>query len=477
MTSLSRDALASLPPAIARPGHDLATISTGIVHFGPGAFHRAHQAAFIDRLLDKDPRWGIAAVSLRSPGTVDALKAQDGLYTLAVIDRTRSLRLIAAHSAAIGPGEGARLRALLADSGVRIATSTVTEKGYCLSGNGSLDLSHPDIAHDLTRPAEPASVIGWIVSGLSDRRNAGTPPFAVLCCDNMTGNGGKLRAACVTLARAWDSDLAAWIESHVSFPDSMVDSITPASDAAFLGHVAHELGVTDAAAVQREGFSQWVLQRFDMSDGPDLASVGVTLTNDVRGYEQAKLRILNGAHSSLAYIGLALGLETVFEAMSDPALEGFVSRLVHSDIALSLKPVEGLDISAYADAVLDRFRNPEIRHLLSQIAWDGSQKLPYRLLDTIQDELDAGRAIDRLAVPVAAWIAFVRHKAQTGEKIIDPLSNVLAQAATGSDVAVAMLALRQVFPEKLATDPRFRHAVTEALLPFLDGNPETLLTR
>ncbi|RYD61124.1 MAG: mannitol dehydrogenase family protein, partial [Sphingomonadales bacterium] len=296
-------------------------------------------------------------------------------------------------------------------------------------------------------------------------------------CDNMSGNGGKLRAACVALARANDRALAEWIEREVAFPDSMVDSITPASDPAFLAHITHELGVSDTAAVQREGFSQWVLQRFDMIDGPDLASAGVTLTNDVRGYEQAKLRILNGAHSSLAYIGIALGLETVFEAMSDPGLEGFISRLVHSDIALSLKPVEGLDVPAYADAVLNRFRNPEIRHLLSQIAWDGSQKLPYRLLDTIQDELDAGRNIDRLAVPVAAWIAFVRRKAQAHQTITDPLADILAQAATGSDVATAMLSLRQVFPEKLATNPRFRHAVTEALLPFLDGQPETLLTR
>ena len=477
MTSLSRATLASLPQAIARPGHDLNAVSTGIVHFGPGAFHRAHQAAYIDRLLDTDPRWGIAAVSLRSAGTVDALKAQDGLYTLAVIDRTRSKRVIAAHSDAIGPGEGAKLRALLVDPQVRIVTSAVTEKGYCLGGDGSLDLAHPDIVHDRARPAEPASVIGWIVSGLSDRRDAGVAPFAVLCCDNMTGNGGKLRAACVALAREYDAGLADWIEAAVAFPDSMVDSITPASDAAFLGHVAHDIGVTDAAAVQREGFAQWVVERFDIADGPDLASVGVTLTSDVRGYEQAKLRILNGAHSALAYIGLALGLETVFEAMSDPALEGFISRLVHSDIALSLKPVEGLDISAYADAVLDRFRNPEIRHLLSQIAWDGSQKLPYRLLDTIQDQLDTGRGIDRLAVPVAAWIGFVRRKAEAGETITDPLAEVLAKAATGSDVATAMLALRQVFPERLATDSRFRHALTEALLPFLDGDPESLLSR
>jgi len=297
----------------------------------------------------------------------------------------------------------------------------------------------------------------------------------MLCCDNMTGNGAKLRAACTALARHYDPGLADWIHGEVAFPDSMVDSITPASDPAFLAHVAHELGVTDKAAVQRERFSQWVLQRFESHGGPDFAYAGVTLTGDVRGYEQAKLRILNGAHSSLAYIGLARRHETVFEAMSDPALEHFVSRLVHSDIALSLGPVEGLDVQAYGDAVLDRFRNPAIRHLLSQIAWDGSQKLPYRLLETAQDALDAGRSVERLAVPIAAWIAFVRHKAQAGDTITDPLAETLARAATGSDVAAAMLALRQVFPERLATDPRFRHAVSEALVHFLEGNVAPLL--
>jgi fructuronate reductase len=472
MTRLSRATLASLPAAIQRPGHDIATVSTGIVHFGPGAFHRAHQADVIDRVLDRDPRWGIAAVSLRTPGTVDALKAQDGLYTLAVIDRAPSMRILAAHSDAVGPGEGVRLRRLLADPGVRIATSTVTEKGYCLGPDGALDFAHPDIVHDLERPAEPASVIGWIVAGLADRRAAGTPPFAMLCCDNMTGNGGKLRAACGALAREYDAGLADWIEAEVAFPDSMVDSITPASDAAFLARVAAELGVEDRAAVQRERFTQWVLQRFDLPDGPDLASAGVTLTNDVRGYEQAKLRILNGAHSSLAYIGLGLGHETVFEAMSDPRLEAFITRLVHQDIRASLPAVEGLDTRAYAKAVLDRFRNPAIRHLLSQIAWDGSQKLPYRLLDTVRDALDAGRPVDRLAVPVAAWIAFLRRKTAASETITDPLAEALAAASGDLD---AMLALRHVFPERVAADPRFREAVAQALASFINGDPASPL--
>lgn len=474
MTLLSRATLAGLPAGILRPGHDPAAIRTGIVHFGPGAFHRAHQAAFVDTLLDHDPRWGIAAVSLRSGSTTDALKAQDGLYTLAVIDRAPSTRIIAAHSDAIGPGEGARLRALLASPEVRIATSTVTEKGYCLGGDGTLDMAHPDIVHDRARPAEPASVIGWIVAGLADRRAAGLAPFAMLCCDNMTGNGGKLRAACVALARAWDTGLADWI-ADVAFPESMVDSITPASDAAFLAKVAAELGVDDKAAVQRESFTQWVLQRFDMPDGPDLAAAGVTLTSDVRGYEQAKLRILNGSHSSLAYIGLALGHETVFEAMSDTALGGFVTRLAHQDIAASLGPVDGLDVGGYVEAVLGRFRNPAIRHLLAQIAWDGSQKLPYRLLDTTAAALDAGRPIARLAVPVAAWIAFLAAKARADEKITDPLAEVLAAAATDAAPVEAILALRQVFPARVAEDPRYRAGLAEAHAAIQAGRLAELL--
>lgn len=474
MSTLSRATLPGLPQAIARPGHDPAGIRTGVVHFGPGAFHRAHQAAYFDRVLDEDSRWGIAAVSLRSGTTTDALKRQDGLYTLAVIDRAPSMRVIAAHSDAIGPGEGARLRQLLASPAVRIATSTVTEKGYCLGGDGTLDFAHPDIVHDLARPAEPASVIGWIVAGMGDRRAAGASPFAMLCCDNMTGNGAKLRAACVAFARELDPGLAEWIEAEAAFPDSMVDSITPASDPAFLAKVAGALGGDDQAAVQREGFAQWVLQRFDMADGPDLGSAGVTLTGDVRAYEQAKLRILNGAHSTLAYIGLALGHETVFEAMSDPALAAFVTRLVHQDVTASLARVEGLDLPAYADAVLDRFRNPEIRHLLSQIAWDGSQKLPYRLLDTVQAALESGRSIARLAVPVAAWMAFVQRMAAAGDKITDPLAETLV-AHSGS--ATAMLTLRQVFPERLAADPRFADTVAEALEQFERGDTAALLGR
>ncbi|MFL9840854.1 mannitol dehydrogenase family protein [Sphingomonas sp. ST-64] len=477
MTRLSLHALAQLPPGVDRPDYDPSAIGTGVVHFGPGAFHRAHQAAYFDALLAHDPRWGIAAISLRSATTVDALARQDGLYTLAVLDREPATRVIGAHRNWIGPGEGARVAALLADARVRIVTSTVTEKGYCLAGDGTLDMNHPDIAADLAG-SEPRSFVGWLVQGLAARRAAGHLPFTVLCCDNLSGNGSKLHAATIALAREFDPDLAAWIADAVRFPDTMVDSITPASDGAFLAGIADRIGFEDRAAVQREAFSQWVIGARELGDGPDLAAVGAILTDDVGGYERAKLRILNGLHSTLAYLGDAVGLESVADAMANQSLAGFVERLALEDIVPVLDPVAGLDHADYVRTVLNRFRNPAIRHLLSQIAWDGSQKLPYRLLDTIMAARRAGRPIDRLAVPVAAWIAFIARKADAGTPIIDPLAQTLSDAARGASdeqLVERLLTLNAIFPADLAQDDQFRRAVTTALVRIRAGETPNLL--
>jgi fructuronate reductase len=479
VTALSLAMLDGLPGSVARPAYDPRIVRTGVVHFGPGAFHRAHQAAYFDALLADDPRWGIAAVSMRSAGTVDALAAQDGLYSLAVLDADPGFRVIGAHREWIGPGGQDRLIARLRDPAVNLVTTTVTEKGYCLAGDGTLDLAHPDIVHDRASSDNMRSVIGWITTGLAARRADGTQPFAVLCCDNMTNNGAKLRDAVLAFARLNDPALADWIAETIIFPDSMVDSITPATDAAHLTRAEAALGVADAAAVQRERFTQWVIEDLPLPGAPDLASVGVIRTGDVAGYEQAKLRILNGAHSSLAYLGLALGHETVADAMADAELAGFVERLVRRDIIPSLRPVAGLGLDLYADQVMARFRNPAIRHLLSQIAWDGSQKLPYRLLDTVDDALMRDRPLDRLAVPVAGWIGFVRDSLRIGRTLVDPLADQLnAAARTDADpvtLAGAMLALDGVFRPRIAQAPRFRDAVRDALTAMTSGGIRNLL--
>nr|NUR37157.1 mannitol dehydrogenase family protein [Sphingomonas sp.] len=436
-------------------------LSTGIVHFGPGAFHRAHQADYIDRLLHQDPRCGIAAVSLRSAGTVEALKTQAGLYTLAILDADTSFRTIGAHNRFLGPGKGAELRQLLLDPGVRIITSTVTEKGYCLGGDGRLDFTHPDIVRDLDHPQQPVSLIGWLALGLADRRASGLSPFTPICCDNMASNGRKLRNAVGDFARRLDPELAAWIEGEAVFPNTMVDSITPATDDRLRQLVRDTTDSDDAVPVSREAFTQWVIEDVLPGGSPDLASVGVTLAGDVGAWEKTKLRILNGAHSTLAYLGLLLGLETVADAMAHPALSGFVERLVREDIIPTLEP-SPIDLHGYADATFARFRNPAIHHRLSQIAWDGSQKLPYRLLDTIMDARAAGRPVDRLAVPVAAWILFIERQARAGESIVDPLAGRLLDLGLASDSLEQILELRQVFPQSLALDSGFGDAVSNA---------------
>jgi fructuronate reductase len=444
-----------------KPPHYRDRLTTGIVHFGPGAFHRAHQADYVDRLLHEDPRWGIAAVSLRSAATVEALKAQDGLYTLAILDAETSFRTIGAHSSFFGPGEGAALRQQLLDPSVRIVTSTVTEKGYCLAGDGTLDFAHPDISHDLEHPQQPVSLVGWLTLGLADRNASGVPPFTPVCCDNMASNGRKLRSAVIAFARRLDPELARWVEDEVAFPSTMVDSITPATDERLRELVRNATGFDDVAPVSREAYAQWVIEDVLPGGSPDLASVGVTMTADVAAWEKAKLRILNGAHSTLAYLGLLLDLETVADAMAHPAASAFVKRLVSENIIPTLEP-SPIDLHRYAEETFERFRNPAIHHRLSQIAWDGSQKLPYRLLDTIIDARAAGRSVERLAMPIAAWILFVERQARAGAKIVDPLAGQLRKIGSAPDPVDGILQLRQVFPQRLASDPGFRDAVSRA---------------
>ncbi|MBI5939332.1 MAG: mannitol dehydrogenase family protein [Caulobacterales bacterium] len=426
-----------------------------IVHFGPGAFFRAHQASYIDDLLATDPRWAISAVALKTSGVRNALAPQDGLYTLVELGETTRFRVSGAIRELLVASEDAdRVADRLASPDTRLVTLTVTEKGYCLKGDGTLDLDHPDIRHDLAEPDRPVSVIGWLVEGLSRRRAAGLPPFTTLSCDNLPSNGSKLKATVVRLAQARDPALARWIAAEARFPCSMVDSITPATDDALRARVLAETGLEDAWPIQRETFTQWVLEDDLGPDAPDLASVGVTLTHDVEAWEAAKLRLLNGAHSTLAYVGLLRGHETVRGAMADAELASFVRAMMLEDIAPTLHAPAGLDIPAYVEALLARFRNPAIAHRLSQVAWDGSQKLPIRILGTVSDAMAAGRPVDRLIVAMAAWMRFVERQARAGVAITDPMAEKLVETGLRGGLA-AFLALEAVFPPALANNPAF----------------------
>ncbi|WP_347340384.1 mannitol dehydrogenase family protein [Phenylobacterium glaciei] len=427
-----------------------------MVHFGPGAFHRAHQAWYFDEMLGAGHDLAVAPVALRSGGVRAALAPQDGLYVLATREAQPSYRVIGSLKAVLTASETPE--AVFAHlMTARLVTATVTEKGYCLAPSGDLDLAHPDIIHDLARPAVPVSLIGWLAEGLSRRRVAGLAPFVTLSCDNLSDNGGKLGRAVVTFARALgDEALADWIKGEAVFPSSMVDSITPATDDLLRAEVEAATGLTDAWPVQREGFIQWVVEDRLGDLSPAFAAAGVTLAADVAAFERAKLRLLNGAHSTLAYAGLLKGHETVSQAMADPDLAAFVEAMMVEDIAPTLKPTPDLDVPAYIDAILARFRNPAIVHKLSQIAWDGSQKLPVRILETTADALAAGRSVARLAVPVAAWMKFIESR--DGQEIVDPLA---AQFA-GRRGVEAFLALPAIFPPVLVRNAIWRDAVEAA---------------
>jgi fructuronate reductase len=434
----------------------------GIVHLGCGAFHRAHQAWFTQRALAVESgAWGIVAVNLRGRDVPDSLNAQNRLYTLTTRGPGGETDEVvgAIVEALYAPGDPASVIARLADPATRIVTLTVTEKGYChVPATGDLDTAHPDIATDLAAPRAPRSAIGLLAAGLAEVKRLGHTPPAILSCDNLPGNGRVLAKLVRQFAGHLDASLASWIESKVRFPATMVDRIVPATTESDRQALRARGGYFDRACVVAEPFAQWVIEDWD-GPRPAWAQTGVQIVPDVAPYERAKLRLLNGAHSMLAYRGLLAGHATVAEAMADSVLAS-TARGLMAEAAANLAPVPGLDLDRYADSLLARFANPGMRHRLAQIAMDGSQKLPQRLLGTIADSLAAGRQCPEAFAAVAGWIEFVRRQ---GAKLDDPLAGRLA-AARDLD---AMLAIEAVFGRDLPRDPRFRNGIARALAQFV----------
>jgi fructuronate reductase len=465
---LSSSTLERAKAVLERPDYDRTRARVGVVHFGPGAFHRTHQAYAFHRLLSQDLSFGVCAASLRSGDLEAALAPQDGLYVLAQRDREeRFLAIGSLLERVTAPSAPARLRARLADPAVRVATSTVTEKGYCLDGAGELDFTHPDVRADLRAGAAPKSLIGWLVQAYADRRATGAAPSLAVPCDNLSKNGAKLRKAVLALAEAKDKGLARWIGEQARFASSMVDSITPATDEALKTLVRERCGVTCAAPVQREAFVQWAVEATDAPGQPDWAFAGATVTSDICVFEQAKLRLLNGAHSALAYLGGLAGFETVAQAIGDPVLRRFIERLWSEEAAPGLIRPPGLDLDAYQHRLLARFDNPILAHRLAQIAQDGSQKTPIRLFAPLWEAAAAGRPLQRLALAAAAWMVFVVREAKAGRPIADPLAIVLSEVGRRADLdplrdTARFLSLRQIFPDPSRTPPSARTALATA---------------
>lgn len=412
---LSEATLRSLPPGVDVPRYDRAGMKPGIVHLGVGAFHRAHQAAYVDDCLTSgETDWGIVGVSLRSPETRDALAPQDGLYTLAARDGDgESLRVIGSiRTLLVAPESPGAVLAALTDPDIRIVTLTVTEKAYLRAPDGTLDVSHPDIVHDLADPGSPRTAHGFLAEALYRRRAAGAAPFTVLCCDNLPANGATLHRLLTAFAKLRSDELARHIADEVAFPSSMVDRIVPATTDADRTRIAGALGARDAWPVMTEPFRQWVIEDRFPQGRPAWERFGVTMVEDVRPFEDMKLRLLNGAHSAIAYLGLLCGHATVDRAFADPAIRTFVDRLWTEAIPTLPQDAE-LDTAAYTVELTARFSNPALAHRTAQIANDGSQKLPQRIVASALARLDAGLVPEHLSLVVAAWIAACEARGNT----------------------------------------------------------------
>ena len=469
LTRLNKLSLPQLPASVTY-NNSVLERDIGIVHLGPGAFHRAHQAVFTDNAMTFGGNWGICAVSMRSVGVRDELAEQDNLYTLAIIDNNPAYQVISAIKEVLVLGEQRQqVMQRLCAATTHIVSLTITEKGYCLDGRGQLDLNHSDIKHDLSHPEEPLSAVGLLSAALKKRMQLGIGELTIISCDNLADNGSKLANAVSAFAALSDTALAQWIKQNVCFPNTMVDSITPASNDELRTRVADAIQLQDNWPIQREAFSQWVIE--DKFSGPRPAwdKVGVTFTHDVSGYEKAKLRLLNGSHSTLAYLGLRCQFSTVNEAISHPSLFRLIKQMLLQEVKVSFEAPAGLVIDEYIDAILHRYANQHIRHLLSQIAWDGSQKLPFRLLGSIQDNLARGQSIKLMAVGVAAWLQFLVNAAKTQFKIVDPLADRLISEAAYcagniADDVLRLLAIHEVFPPALAANPEFVKALAQGYL-------------
>lgn len=415
---LSAANLSALPASVARPGYDRDTRGVGIVHFGIGAFHRAHMAAYTDdAMASGEGDWRILGVSLRSPTVRDQMHPQDGLYTLVErsLEGSKARIIGSVADVLVASEERERLVATLAAATTHIVSFTITEKGYCRAPDGSLDLAL----------ADERSAFAYLAEAFSRRRDAGLPGLTLLSCDNLSGNGAQLRRLMVEYLGAHAPDLTGWFENECTCPSTMVDRIVPATTNADRIEIEALLGMRDEAAVVTEPFSQWVIEDNFAGPRPAWEKYGAQITSDVHAYENAKLRMLNGAHSALAYLGLQRGHEFVHQAIADPQLAPLIDKLMRDEAATSLTPAPGQDVSAYADALIDRFKNPSLNHRLAQIAMDGSQKIPQRWLKTLAFHKASGQQCPSILTAIGAWLGHIRGD---NGVVDDPMAETLKAA-------------------------------------------------
>lgn len=472
-----------------KPTYNRQNLQSKIAHIGFGAFHRAHQALVTDRLMNQlhSPQWGICELNLMgSDDLIQDVKKQDYLYSvLEKGEQQKELFIIGSVAEAMSVNlEGAEaVLEKLASPEIEIVTLTITEKGYCVSPESKkLDLSHPFIQYDLKHPQAPKSAIGYLVEALHRRKERNISSFTALSCDNIPANGKMLKQAVIELAHTRDPELALWIEKSTAFPCSMVDRIVPAITAETTAEINALLQTEDLCGISCEPFLQWVIEDNFVQQKPAWDLVGAEFVSDVTPYEEMKLRMLNGSHSFLAYLGSLAGYQYINECMQNPSFKQATLQLMLKEQAPTLTMPEGTDLTAYANKLIQRFANPQLQHKTIQIAMDGSQKLPQRILESIQWHIKHHSDHSLLTLAVAAWMRFVNgiddnhHEMAVQDVMLEQIKNAVNQSQEGESRVNALLSISSIFSKELAQNADFVRdlcAQYESLIKF--GAKETLI--
>ncbi|WP_207460487.1 mannitol dehydrogenase family protein [Azospirillum sp. SYSU D00513] len=482
--SLSAGTLPAVAATAGVPAYDRARLSAGILHFGVGNFHRAHQAVSLDRLFGqgRDLDWAIlgAGVMPSDQRMRDALEGQDWLSTVVEQSGERSVaRVVGAMVGMLPVGDADAIIAKLADPAIRIVSLTVTEGGYYIDASGAFDSGHPDIRADIASPGRPATIFGMIVAGLARRRAAGIEPFTVMSCDNIPHNGTVTRNAVLGIARPVDAELAGWIADSVAFPNGMVDRITPATGEQERAALMRDFGIEDAWPVFCEDFTQWVLEDRFSAGRPALEAVGVQFVADVTPFETMKIRILNGGHAVIAYPAGLLGITYAHEAMETPLIRRFLQKIEREEIIPTVPPVPDTDLDAYFAIIERRFANPKIKDTIRRLCLDGSNRQPKFIVPSIADRLKAGAGIEGLALESALWCRYCYGQDENGKAIEpnDPNWDRLTAVAREARVnPTVWLDMEEVYGES-GRSPVFRDRFANALRALWADGTRTVLAR
>ena len=473
MVALSTETLREVAARVPVPSYDRAAVSAGVVHFGVGGFHRAHEAMYLDALMNQGIGldWGICGVGVL-PGDArmrDVMRDQDCLFTLVVKhpDGRLEPRVVGSIVEYLyAPDDPEAVVEKLASPDVRIVSLTITEGGYSVHQvTGEFDDRDPDVRHDLQPGATPVTVFGLVTEGLRRRRERGIEPFTVMSCDNIQGNGDVAHRMFSSFARLKDPELGSWVQQHVRFPNSMVDRITPVTSDQDRTVLSERFGVDDAWPVVCEPFAQWVLEDSFGSGRPGLERVGVQLVDDVHPYELMKLRLLNASHQALCYLGYLAGYRYAHEVCQDPLFVEFLLGYMTEEGSPTLRPVPGVDLEDYRHTLIERFANPEIRDTLARLCAESSDRIPKWLVPVIRHQLETGGPVLRSTLVVASWARYAEAVDEQGRpiEVVDRLRDQLvAVAQRNREEPTAFIADRDLFGD-LVDDDRFVASYTELL--------------